>query len=223
MKERQENLRGLLREHRKITIWLSVLIFLGVAAVVIMCLTDDGTGYITAGNVQAEQSRIRTDEEAGKEELKENEGSLAMDSNPLQETEDEGVRQAVEEYYRTLAEHADFVECYNNLCIYTKLGKYQGTYIAFVRYDMKIRDIYTEVPGLGTLYLEQGKDDTYQIVAKTDDKEIQEYVDQIVAHEDVQALMSQIQTDYANAAASDAMLAEALDDLKEAYESQTSR
>lgn len=222
MKKRQENLRGLLKEHRKITIWLLVLIFLGVAAVVIMCLTDDGTGYITPGNVQAEQSRIRTDEEE-KEAPKENEGCLVMDANPLQETKDENIRQTVEEYYRTLAEHADFVECYNNLCIYTKLGKYRGTYIAFVRYDMKIRDIYTEVPGLGTLYLEQGQSGTYQVVAKTDDKEIQEYVDQIVVHEDVQALMSQIQTDYANAAASDAMLAEALDDLKEAYESQTSR
>lgn len=223
MKKRQENLRGLLKEHRKITIWLSVLISLGVVAVVIMCLTDDGTGYITPGNVQAEQNRIRTDEEAEKKALKENEGCLAMETNPLEETKDKDIRQAVEEYYRTLAEHADFVECYNNLCIYTKLGKYQGTYIAFVRYDMKIRDIYTEVPGLGTLYLEQGQSGAYQVVAKTDDKEIQEYVDQIVVHEDVQALMSQIQTDYANAAASDAMLAEALDDLKEAYESQTNR
>lgn len=222
MKKSQENLRGLLKEHRKITIWLLVLIFLGVAAVVIMCLTDDGTGYITPGNVQAEQNRIRTDEEE-KEALKENEGCLAMDTNPLEETEDKDIRQVVEDYYRTLAEHADFVECYNNLCIYTKLGKYQGTYIAFVRYDMKIRDIYTEVPGLGTLYLEQGQSGAYQVVSKTDDKEIQEYVDQIVVHEDVQALMSQIQTDYANAAASDAMLAEALDDLKEAYESQTNR
>lgn len=221
MKERQRDLRGILREYRRITVWLLVLIFLGVAVVVIMCLTKDETGHISSGNVQREQSEIRADEAADQPELMENEGCLAMDTNPLREVSDESVRLAVEDYYKTLAGHADFVESYDNLQIYTKLGKYEGTYIAFVRYDMKIRDIYTEVPGLGTLYLEKDEKDSYQIVSKTGDEEIQEFVNNIVVHEDVQVLMSQIQTDYANAVASDAMLAEALDDLREAYENRT--
>ena len=45
---------------------------------------------------------------------------------------------------------------YDHFKIYTKSGKYKDTYVAFVRYDMKIKDIYTEVPGLGTLYVKNG-------------------------------------------------------------------
>lgn len=37
---------------------------------------------------------------------------------------------------------------YDHFKIYTKSGKYKDTYVAFVRYDMKIKDIYTEVPDL---------------------------------------------------------------------------
>lgn len=221
MKERQRDLRGLPEKHRRIMIWLLVLIFVGAAVVVIMCLTKEKTGHISLVNVQGEQGKIRTDEVTDEPQPSVNEGCLSMDTNPLSEVADEGVRLAVEDYYETLAGHADFVESYNNLQIYTKLGKYEGIYIAFVRYDMKIRDIYTEVPGLGTLYVERSEDDTYRVVSKTGDEEVQEYVNAIVVHEDVQTLMAQIQTDYAEAVASDAMLAEALADLKEAYENRT--
>lgn len=223
MKERPKDLRGLFERYGRIITGLLVLMLLGTAATVTMCLTKDETMHISSGNVQSRQTRIQTDEATEQLLSRENEGCLDMDRNPLREAANEGVRRAVEEYYENLAGHADFVESYNNLCIYTKQGKYKKTYIAFVRYDMKIRDIYTEVPGLGTLYLEEGKDDTYQVVAKTGDEEIQEYVNAIVAHEDVKALMSEIQAAYAEAAASDAMLQEALNDLKDAYENQTRR
>lgn len=146
-----------------------------------------------------------------------------MEANPLTEASDEGLKKAVSDYYETLAGHADFVESYNNLSIYTKLGKYKGSYIVFVRYDMKIRDIYTMVPGLGTLYLEEDEKHNWQVASKSGDEEVQEYVSDIVTHKDVKELMSGIQTDYAEAVASDAMLAEALRDLKDAYENQTKR
>ena len=88
---------------------------------------------------------------------------------------------------------------------------------------MKIRDIYTMVPGLGTLYLEEDEEHNWQVASKSGDEEVQEYVSDIVTHKDVKKLMSGIQTDYANAVASDALLAEALNDLKNAYENQTKR
>ncbi len=223
MNKKPEALRLLPETHRRILLGLLVLLVLGAAAVAVMFLTKDETMHLTSGSVQNRQTGMRTDEVTETLLSRENEGCLEMDRNPLKETNVEGLRQAVEEYYENLAGHADFVESYNNLRIYTKQGKYKGTYIAFVRYDMKIRDIYTEVPGLGTLYIEKGKGETYRIVAKTGDEDVQEYVDTIVKHEDVQALMLDIQTAYAEAAASDAMLAEALDDLKEAYESQVRR
>ena len=83
---------------------------------------------------------------------------------------------------------------------------------------MKIKDIYTEVPGLGTLYVEKDeKDGKLHVDTAVEDEKIQTYVKKIVSHEDVQVLMAQIQTDYANAIASDAMLRERLQDLQNAY------
>lgn len=223
MKERQEDLRGLLKEHRRIITGLSVLILLGAAAVVMMCLTKDEAEHISSRMVQKEQVGGLADEAASRKLLRENLGCRAMETNPLTEASEEGLKEAVEDYYETLAGHADFVESYNNLCIYTKLGRYKGTYIAFVRYDMKIRDIYTMVPGLGTLYLEEDDKHDFQVASKSGDEEVQEYVNDIVTHKDVRELMSGIQTDYADAVSSDAMLAEALSDLKNAYENQTRR
>lgn len=224
MKERQEDLRGLLKEHRQITIGLLVLILLGAAAVVMMCLTEDEPKYDFSEKVQGEQSgEPMASEVVSNLLLRENIGCRVMEANPLTEASEEGLKEAVSEYYETLAGHADFVESYNNLSIYTKLGKYKGSYIVFVRYDMKIRDIYTMVPGLGTLYLEEDEKHNWQVASKSGDEEVQEYVNDIVTHKDVRELMSGIQEDYAEAVASDAMLAEALRDLKDAYENQTKR
>ena len=89
------------------------------------------------------------------------------------------------------------MEGYENLNVYTKLGKYQDTYVAFVRYDMKIRDVYTGVPGLGTLYVTEDEDGKCQVETQVEEDEI---------HDLVQAVQS------------DALLKEALLDLKQAYE-----
>ena len=97
-------------------------------------------------------------------------------------------------------------------------GKYKDTYVAFVRYDMKIKDIYTEVPGLGTLYVKKDSQGNYQITQQVKKKEIREYINRIAEHEDVQALMNQTHESYQKAVGSDALLKEALDELKDAYE-----
>ncbi|MEG0794122.1 MAG: hypothetical protein RR399_09965, partial [Lachnospiraceae bacterium] len=75
--------------------------------------------------------------------------------NPLLMNQYEEVTQLVREYYAGLAKDAEFVEEYTNVDIYTKLGPYKDSYIVFAYYEMKIRDIYTMVPGLGTLYVEK--------------------------------------------------------------------
>lgn len=153
--------------------------------------------------------------------LEENEGYQDMESNPLMTNTEPEVETAVKKYYSELAEDAGFVEDYHNIQIYTKKGRYEDSFVVFVRYDMKIKDIYTEVPGLGTLYV--GKDSEigeYIVDPRPEEKDIQECVSTLASHDDIESLMSQIQTDYANAVASDALLEEALQDLEEAYENR---
>ena len=89
----------------------------------------------------------------------ENRGCEVMELNPLRTEEYPEITEAVREYYRQQGEEASFAESYDDIHIYTKEGRYRGTYVVFVAYDMKIKDIYTKVPGLGTVYVEDDEED----------------------------------------------------------------
>lgn len=139
--------------------------------------------------------------------------------NPLRLDQNEEVDKAVLKYYRQSAEESKFAQGYQNLIVYTKLGPYEGSYIAFVEYDMKIKDIYTPVPGLGTLYLETDADDgQIHVISEVDDEAVSSLISAVAVHEDVQALVSSVQMRYEEALLSDSLLKEALDGLKQAYE-----
>ena len=150
-----------------------------------------------------------------------NGGCENMQTNPLKEETNEQMIKKVEDYYTDKKAGTEFVEMYDHFKIYTKSGKYKDTYVAFVRYDMKIKDIYTEVPGLGTLYVTKDSQGNYQITQQVKNEEIRAYINRIAGHEDVQTLMDQTHEAYQNAVNSDALLREALDDLKRAYEDST--
>ena len=149
-------------------------------------------------------------------------GCETMELNPLHEEEDPNILKTVEDYYGEQKEKSDFIESYDNVHVYTKLGKYRGSYVAFVKYEMKIKDIYTKVPGLGTLYLipdETGEG--FKVDAEAKKSQIRDYVARISTHEDVQALLQEAGREYTEAVQSDALLQEALLDLKNAYENST--
>lgn len=143
-----------------------------------------------------------------------------MEANPLTENLDGDAAGAVKKYYERQGENADFVESYENLNVYMKKGKYQDTYIVFVKYDMKIKGIYTPVPGLGTLYVDKDKKGKVRVNAKVDNAEVQEYIANVTNQEDVQALFQEVEAAYKAAVQSDAMLAEAVNDLESAASSQ---
>ena len=173
-------------------------------------------GYAAAARVNLTEEEPR---EVVSEAIKAmNEGCEEMEKNPLTVGASVGVKEAVSAYYTGLAKSSDFVEDYLGITVYTKLGKYRDTYVAFVRYDMKIRDIYTKVPGLGTLYVEKNTDDGTYGVRTGIDEELQEYVSKIAGHADVQEIMKEVQDEYAAAVASDALLREALRDLRSVSE-----
>ena len=100
MKERQEDLRGLLKEHRQIMTGLSVLILLSVAAVVMMCLTKDKAEHISSGEVQREQDNGPAEEVVSMRLLRENLGCLAMEANPLAEASEEGLKRRLRSIMR---------------------------------------------------------------------------------------------------------------------------
>ena len=148
----------------------------------------------------------------------ENSGCGIMELNPLRKEEYPEITNAVREYYEQQKEEAGFVDSYDDICVYTKQGIYRGTYVVFARYDMKIKDIYTKVPGLGTLYIDVNEAEEYQVNTAVEDEKVKDYIQVIAQHEDVQALMEETQVTYREALRSDALLLEALADLESAYE-----
>jgi len=149
-------------------------------------------------------------------------GCGAMGLNPLRCEVYPELTEAVKEYYAQKGREEGFIEAYDDIRVYTKLGKYTGSYLVFATYEMKIKDIYTKVPGLATLYAEKnGTSGTYEIQSDFADSGLKEYVAALSTHEDVQALLEQVNKEYEAALDSDALLREALLDLKNAYEEQS--
>lgn len=146
---------------------------------------------------------------------KENEGWELIAQNPLKKNTDVDIDRKIREYYTQKISENGFAEGYNNIEIYLKKARYENCYVAFVEYTMKIKDIYTEVPGMETLYL-QKEEEEWQIISGTSDEQIAQEAEEIASHDDVQKLMADVQQNYVNAVASDAMLAEALADLEQA-------
>ncbi len=157
-----------------------------------------------------------------KSERIENIGSRTKSLNPLREEAYPGLSETVRQYYAGAGRENRFAESYDDIRVYTKVGQYTGSYVAFVRYDMKIKDIYTKVPGLGTLYIERDRTSgEYEIKSEPGGKELEEYVSFLSTHDDVRELLEETSTAYETAVDSDALLRESLLDLKKAYEEQT--
>lgn len=140
------------------------------------------------------------------------------EANPLMEDVIPEVDKAVEEHFAKMKEETSYVEAYNNLRVYTKDGKEPDTYVAFVTYDMKIRGIYTEVPGLATFYIKKSEDEM-QMIMNPEDYDVQRYIARLTRHRDVQNLFRQVNEDYNQALQSDALLRETLGELQSAYRS----
>lgn len=204
MKGRLKGFRSWIQDHRRTGTFIGCMGLALIIAVVGFNLTKDKAKSTVASDVQIEKA--------------EDGGSENMAENPLKVSEHPKVDAAVQEYYTRLAENTDFVEQYNNVQVFTKEGKNQDTYVVFARYDMKIKDVYTELPGLGTLYVDMEEEGGQMQVNPKVEKDVKMYVEKVASHEDVQQLMTDIQTDYANAVASDALLEEALRELESAVQ-----
>lgn len=151
----------------------------------------------------------------------ENSGYQTMEENPLTTGRYPEVSGAVEEYFQKAAGESKFVEGYEGIESHIKLGRYKDTYVVFARYDMKIKEIYTKVPGLGTLYVDKEKDGSYRVSTKAKEADVKTCIEELAQHADVQQLFADTQSAYHAAVQSDALLQEALMDLKNAYEDST--
>ncbi|MGN1266610.1 MAG: hypothetical protein ACI4UH_01610, partial [Dorea sp.] len=150
--------------------------------------------------------------------------NMGVDSeelNPLRLEEDAKLQQAVLEYYRQLTKEQEFAEMYHDIVIYTKKGEEKHSYVMFVQYKMKIEGIYSEVPGLETLYAREDEfSGEYQIYSEALDRQMKKDIQMVIEHADVRKLFERVEKEYDETLQSDALLREALLDLENAVETQ---
>ena len=120
---------------------------------VLLAVTAVAAGTLYAGEKSAKDDKAQAVSVQNEDVQTVNEGWQEAKDNPLREETDSGITKAVRKYYEERTAQSPFAEGYENLKTYTKRGKYKDTYLAFVRYDMKIKDIYTMAPGLEILYI----------------------------------------------------------------------
>lgn len=186
---------------------------------VLLAVTAVAAGTLYAGEKSAKDDKAQAVSVQNEDVQTVNEGWQEAKDNPLREETDFGITKAVRKYYEERTAQSPFAEGYENLKTYTKRGKYKDTYLAFVRYDMKIKDIYTMAPGLEILYIEPDEE-TGELCVEEEmpDQETREASQLLASQEDAGQLMTEVQAAYDGAVASDAILAEALSDLEEASE-----
>lgn len=187
--------------HRNNVVNAGIVFFIVVVAIIF--LTNDKTPTVRASAEVQEVSVIDYKRE---------------DANPLQRNQRAEIEQVVKKYYQKAAKESSYAEEYGNIAVYTKEGPYENSYLAFVSYEMKIKGIYTAVPGLGTLYIEKDQEkDKYRVADGIKDKKVKGFVKAAAGHADVQALMSEVQARYESALQSDSTLQEAMSELQAAY------
>ncbi len=98
-----------------------------------------------------------------------------------------------------------YIDEFSNLKTYTKPGPLQGSYVAFVYYEIKFTDIATLAPGLTTLYICPKDEGGLMINGALSDQD-SAYVKDVVAQDDVADLFSLVQTKYNDAVAADESL-----------------
>lgn len=198
MSGRWKDCRNWMRRYKRANVIIGCMLLILLVAIAGLNLTKEKAQETSSKSVKVEQK-----------------DSENMSANPLRLDSNSEVTKVVQDYYKNVGGHADFVECYNNIEVYTKEGKYKDSYVAFAKYDMKIKDIYTEVPGLETLYVEKQKENgKYHVSVDVKEKDVKAFIDVVANHEDVRGLMDGVQTRYVAAVDSDALLKEALQDLQ---------
>lgn len=164
-------------------------------------------------------------------------GETAAEDVELEENAHEDVNALFQNYYRAVAEgdvdtiqsiSADlseeekiriqelsgYIDSYTTVDVYTKTGPVEGSYVAYVYTKLKLKDHEWEIPGLQTMYVCTRKDGSLYINNdETQPKSVSEYIQLVSVQDDVVDLNNQTSAEYNDLLASDADLADYLDQI----------
>jgi len=106
-----------------------------------------------------------------------------------------------------------YIEAFENITVYTKLGNGDKTYIAFVYYDINFKDVETLAPGLSTLYVCPNAEGALHIFDGELDEAASNRIKEAAAENDVVDLFNRVDVSYSEAMEADAALKTFMEEL----------
>lgn len=209
-------------DHRRV--YCTAAVFLAIVVLIVILLVQVFSGKNPKKNDQKIKNDVTSSE--NNDDQKE-----PVDDNPLEVDAYKDVNDVVLKYFhglstgdidlvkdvvdilpddeiKTITTKKEYVESYNHLTCYTKKGLEEGSFVVFVSYEMKILNIETPAPGMMPLYVCKDDAGDYYIYNDDASEELQQYVLDLAAEDDIAAIINDIQVRYEEALASDSDLAE---------------
>ena len=118
-----------------------------------------------------------------------------------------------EEEELKILKKSEFIEGYPVLTVYTKKGPEEGSYIAYVQYEVKFVNHEGTAPGLNTLYICTAEDGNLYINANELEESVVEYLKTISVQNDVVDLFNTVQVAYNDVKTENEELSTFLDEL----------
>ena len=117
-----------------------------------------------------------------------------------------------------IEETAKYIESYENLKVYTKIGPSDGTYLAYVYYEEKFRDYEESIPGLEAFYICTDDSGELYINDGEESESVINYIREASLQDDVVDLNNEVASTYNNMLAQNEDLSVFLVDLTESID-----
>ena len=108
-----------------------------------------------------------------------------------------------------------YVEKYENINCYTKPGPYEGSYVVFATYDLKLKDWDQTAPGLVTIFVCSDTDGSLYVHTGDFEEKLANYIREVSAQDDVTALLNEVDSNYNEILDSDSDFAAYMSSLNE--------
>lgn len=105
----------------------------------------------------------------------------------------------------------NYVESYSNIKTYSKAGLTDGSYLVYVCYDGKVKDIDTLVPSLTQFYLMTNEEGGLYIADTSGDAAVEQFIEETRTSSEVQTLIAEVKQNCENAESQDPALKEFMD------------
>lgn len=232
MSEKKKKFLEFFQKNKKQTlIGGSAAVVVIAAAVGIGIFVGKGTAPASAGSAQSGTQTVSEETASGAET--ESAAVVALEENAVPE-----VNELLQRYYQAAADGdmdtlneivntydedtqiylqkmSDHIEHYQNIACYTKPGPVDGSYIVYAYYEVKFQDLDTAVPGISPYLVYPKEDGSLYIYEGDVDENVNAYVEEVSAQDDVIDLMNRVQVVFNEAVMQDENLNNYLAQLKE--------